>query len=245
MRTKVVNGWTLLYDEEDDGYVRWSLKSDSWQNGMIHQAMSWCTDFNNAIDIGSCYGASARILAKNFKQVHAIEMYPKFIECAKINTKEFSNIKWYNYVIGDFNGKVTINSALYGGRSTLKHNERLTKAQLIVYRDEEKTITPSRKFSLWVSENELDEISLIKCDIEHYEKFFIEYGIGVFDKFKPVIVVELMYESEQQYAVETLKKIGYALVERSRNDFIFAHEDKQLSELKGKRQLYGGSSIYV
>ena len=72
MQTKVINGWTLLHDERDDGYVRWS-SSGNWQNGLMYQAMSWCVKFETAIDLGCCYGGTAIPLAKNFKKVQFLE----------------------------------------------------------------------------------------------------------------------------------------------------------------------------
>lgn len=238
MKTKIINGWTLLDDERDDGYVRWA-HNGNWQNGMLYHAMSWCVKFETAIDLGSCYGAASLILAKNFKHVHAVEMYAPIMECAKINTKEHSNITFHNVAITDFNGKISINSSLYGGRNTLLPTTIAVKKQLLVPREEEKKVVLARKFDFWVEENNIENIDLIKCDIEHAEKWFIEHGQETFKHKKPVLVIEMMLQEEQKEYIPWVESIGYTLVERTKNDFIFAHPNKIVIEAKGRRVLYG------
>ena len=232
---KTVNGWCLLDDELDDGYEKFSHVKDSWQFGLAHKGMAWCDKFDTCVDLGSAYGAISKILAKNFKEVHAVEMYPPFINCAKINTRMHDNITYHNCIIADFNGKKEVQSALYGGRS---HSVPIPSQ--LEYRQEKKPIVPVRKFDVFIEDNSIKDIDLIKIDIENSEHFFVEYGMNTLKKNKPVLIIEThaKYVPKQYktYVKDTLLDLDFCLVEKTRNDFIYVHKNKL--DVKMKRTLY-------
>jgi len=226
MKTKIVKGWTLLHDEKDLAYDDYSLESLQWQKGMFYSAMSYVQNFRTCIDIGSSYGAASNIFARNFDHVHAIEMYSPFIECAKINNQQYNNITHHNYAIHEVEGSTRVKSALWGGYTSLHPFPESLKSGNYVERDDENFRVPVTKFDRFAYRYDIQNIDLIKVDIEQSENYFVSHCNDILQRDKPVVIIEIFRRSGtlKEIMERFTEKYDYVLVNRIRNDYILVHK---------------------
>lgn len=219
MKTKIKNGWLLMRDEKDRGYIKWS-PNQNWQDGIIYRGMQYCRDFRGALDIGACYGATSKILSKNFKKVYSYEPYTPFYECTIRNLKNQTNVSVFNFGLSSVTENKKINVNMVGGRSTYSNHLGTS----ILPNGE---IKPQiKRESAMTKVNRLDDldlsgipnIDLIKIDVEGWETEVINGGISTLKNHLPTIIIESRAEIIQVLGKEIFKPLGYKCVDRSRED---------------------------
>lgn len=176
------------------------------------------------IDIGAHVGISVVQWAGIFKSVYAFEPMKDHYDCLIENTKEFSNIHYFNLAISNEESKKT---------GAYRTNKNSGSFQIL----DENYQQPSKKSPREIFEIQtktLDsfnfkEVDLIKIDVEGWELEVLEGAINTIRENNPVLIVEYTNggkkKSLHRYDVDKYNKfissIGYNVVGSFDDDLIY------------------------
>ena len=89
---KSVKGWQLPdWDNHYEGMLKEFNGKFEYQKPQRDYSLSFCKEFNVALDIGGNIGFWSQDLCRKFKNVWAFEPHPENIACYRENMKEFDN----------------------------------------------------------------------------------------------------------------------------------------------------------
>jgi len=146
-------------------------------------------------DIGANIGWYSLSAAKQNKKmkVYAFEpikeTFDYLIKNIKIN--QLKNIISKNIGLSNKNSTVSffVNPEHSGSASEKKITDKnINRIKVIL-----------KKLDDYCVENKIDRIDLIKCDVEGAELFVLEGGKNVFQKFKPILLVEILRKWAKKY----------------------------------------------
>ncbi len=166
-----------------------------------------------AIDAGAHIGIWTVLLSTLFKEVYAFEPVRENFECLKENTKERANVACFQAALGAHEGTVGLTIG-EGENSGTWHVHPNGKTRLVTL----------DKFAGGIIEN----VDLIKIDVEGFEGFVISGAFEMILRDKPVIVFEdnglgvRYYETDWLDPKEVLERAGYYRVSRIRKDEVWA-----------------------
>lgn len=155
-----------------------------------------------ALQAGGHIGLWARQLARHFAFVYTFEPVPDMYECLHLNVQGYPNIIPRQSALGATDGVINVEPR-NGGRSTVSSSD----------------------LSIPVKMEAVDSMKLIRCDlmyldVERYELEILKGAAETIEKFRPVIVMEVL--GKQQEAVrEWADKNKYSLVKQTHSDWIF------------------------
>lgn len=186
------------------------------------------------VDIGSNAGIYSLIAAKVSTNIKILSFDPtvaaNYYMSMNIELNDFSNkIKFFNYAISDKNEKLDFFEVKSSKYSYLKYNLG-GSSSLVNYPKLFNTISV-QAYSL---DNFLDhnlnqqiEIDFIKIDAEGAEPNIIKGMKNTIEKFKPIIVCEILFESIGKEIEELLKSYQYEFYLNKLHNLIPAKEIKQ------------------
>ena len=144
-------------EEETTDQLTEIFKEQHYKKGLIKKNMV-------IVDIGANIGMSALYFQDYAKMIYAIEPSPFCYHCLVENTKDFTNIKTFNFGISYHNDK----SFLTGGTED-------SPPQSLYREYASKFVTPIllKSFEDFIKENNIEHIDLLKIDCEgaEYEIF--------------------------------------------------------------------------
>lgn len=195
----IINDYKNKYDIND---IDITLHAFYYNCGIVYLPSNIKEKFNNsiAIDGGAFTGDTAIMLYEkyNFKSIYSFEpvkkSYDIFNNCInkyKLNDK----IKLFKYALSDKNEKKIIEGE-YSDASILMLN-KTNQAK-----EEIETIRLDDFF-----ENETDNISLIKLDIEGYEEQALFGAEKIIKKFKPVLLISCYHDHTALGQMFRLKRL--------------------------------------
>ncbi len=192
--------WMTDNGEMVDGKGTYQIKK-------LRVALSHCTRFRTAIDVGGHVGLWAMQLAKKFQSVHAFEPVEAHRECFVLNTQDMPNVTLHAAALGDHEGSVCIETApTSSGDSRVGGDGNIPLCTLDSFN--------------------IHEVDFIKLDCEGYEYFALRGGEQTIRKWMPTIIVEQKPGRGQRFgltelqAVEWLMTLGYACVAKMSGDFV-------------------------
>jgi FkbM family methyltransferase len=202
-----------LPDEEDEiaKFLRAEQDADGvglYQHHKMQAALSHCTQFRTAIDIGGHVGTWSMRLAKQFERVFAFEPIERHRECFALNAPSVALLP---YALGDKDGTAKLAKGVKSTGDTC--------------------ISPDGEYSAEVKrldDFDIDKVDFIKMDCEGYELFVCRGGEQTIQKWHPVIIVEQKPGKAQSYglgdteAVKWLEERGYKLKGVIAGDYILA-----------------------
>lgn len=154
-----------------------------------------------AVDIGSNYGIYSFLFSKFFKKVESFEPIKKhFIETNNL----FSNVKVYNYALG--------NKEYYGNINVPIINNRLIYGFSSIHTTFENSISEKIYVKKFDKIFKCKSLAFMKIDVEGYEVEVIKGALESIKKFKPIIMVEIEdrhNEKSFKFAFNQLKKFNY------------------------------------
>ncbi len=171
----------------------------------------------DALDIGANIGNHSIEFSKFFNNVFSFEPNQDTFEILKFNTKNFSNIKIFNFGISDEEKQIDLyeDPTNFGGSSFKNFSPNTNKLQ--------------------VELKILDNISLphnigfIKIDVEGMELNVLRGGRKLLEKNRPIICFEQNYEDfknnlNETESIQYLRDLGYKLyileTNRKKNSFL-------------------------
>ena len=189
----------------DDPVFIGPLSKGPFEGNNLVAAMKYCKP-GVAIDGGAHVGSWSIKMAEFFSEVHAFEPDSQNFSCLEMNIHGLENVKAYNKAIGDSPCRRSLKEGTNSGSGYLVDGEDF------------EVIT--------VDSLNLTGLSFLKLDIEGYEPFAIEGAKETIEKYSPVVLVEqkditARYGLHFMEAGKRLEKLGYSLVERVNNDFIY------------------------
>ena len=180
----------------------------SYQGQKQEAAMSYCKDFRNAVDVGGHIGLWSFNLAHRFEEVHAFEPVAAHRECFVKNVlASHTNVELYGCALGASEGLVSIRTA-----PTSSGDSRVDGPGDIPMHT--------------LDSMELQDVDLIKIDVEGPELFVLQGAVETLARCKPVLIVEQKPGHAQKYglgekdAIPFLQARGYRLVRELAGDFI-------------------------
>lgn len=192
--------WMTDNGEMVDGKGTYQIKK-------LRVALSHCTRFRTAIDVGGHVGLWAMQLAKKFQAVHAFEPVDTHRECFVRNLEGFQNATLHAAALGEHEGSVRIETApTSSGDSRVGGDGEIPLHTLDSYN--------------------LTDVDFIKLDCEGYEYFALKGGEQTIREWLPTIIVEQKPGRGQRFgltelqAVEWLMSIGYSCVAKMSGDFV-------------------------
>lgn len=189
-------------------------------------ALEHVKQFGTAVDIGAHVGISVHCWAPRFQQVVAFEPMVDHYECLVENTKKFSNVSTHNCAIS--NESRTLRGT-YRSRKNSGSFQLLTddwqpnpkKAQPEIYN------IPSRR----LDEFDLENVDLIKIDVEGWELEVLKGARETIKRCQPVLMIEFTqgggreHKSMNTYDVNDyhnlIEELGYQLVGQANDDYIY------------------------
>ena len=210
MQTDTIQG---LYVLKGDETLKRALKKEQKTNVFDYQkehldtALSFCSNFRNALDVGANYGIMSYHMSKRFAKVYAFEIQPAVCECLALNVNAFNldNVEIHRYGLGETDSSVNLNFVENKTFST--HVDMSQEGNIPVKA---------------LDNLNLHDIDFIKIDAEGFEPFIIKGGINLIKKYKPVILYErkgheARYGFDKNIVLEILKEYGYKELVRINN----------------------------
>ena len=190
-------------------------------------------------DIGASFGYYSLTVANNVKgaQIHSFEPVSTTFNHLKrnIDINKFNGIIKSNCLaVSDKEGEVKMTSYLYSGDHIVNY-ESTNKGLISV-----KAITIDK----YVEENNILNISFIKCDIEGAELLMLKGAVNSLRKFKPKLLLEVNEEWTKRLnyspkeVIDLLKELNY--------EYQIVGEDKKIHSSSGdiEKDLTIGNNLF-
>lgn len=168
--------------------------------------------FRTAVDGGASCGVWTALLATKFKRVISFEPHPPSFAALTINTGECANVERYNKALWSKSERVTV--------FPRKPGAAMTGHQVKVDNDGDTA-------AIAIDDMHLEELDLLKLDLEGAEPVAILGAEETLKRCKPVLIVEISalqtrfgYKPEQTHAI--ILQRGYREVMRFDVDRIYA-----------------------
>lgn len=210
---KKVDGWYFPDGESHlpvwmaNPRVRMILNGRAAYQGQKQEAaMSYCTNFRRAVDVGAHVGLWSFNLAHRFTHVDAFEPVLEHQQCFMRNVEQ-ANVELHPMALGDRAGHVSIRT-----EPTSSGDSRV---------DGDGDIPMHTLDSM-----ELQDVDFLKIDTEGFELSVLRGAEATLARCKPVVIVEQKPGHAQKYglgekdAIPFLQSLGYRLVREMAGDFI-------------------------
>ena len=181
---------------------------EAYQGNKQVLAMSACSQFRRAIDVGGHIGLWSFNLSHKFNHVDAFEPVQAHRDCFIKNVLATrSNVTLHACALGSAEGSVSM------------FTEKTSSGDTRVAGEGDIPMKTLDSFNL-------TDVDLIKIDCEGYELFVIKGGIETIRRCKPTVIVEQkpghgkVYGLSDTAAIPFLKSMGYTLRKEIAGDFI-------------------------
>lgn len=222
-------------------FINSILQNKWWDEILVDKIANLLEDDTDFIDVGACTGLislAVNLYNKNNINIHCFECNIDSFIKLKFNTKDHKNINIYNFGLGD--------KFMLGNISTTRHNNGVSFIKN-EYSEENTRENNYKCFDIIENTNilerntffsivKLDDIkymfkkrvSVIKIDIEGYEKKFLLGAKEFIQENKPYIFIEIFDELKNEI-FELLYNMNYHLIEHiqksneSSIDYLFGY----------------------
>ncbi len=192
---ETIHSIKLKINPSEDKGIEWNLyRFGTYEKGIINFIQKHLKEGQTFLDIGANIGLLSCVASKKVKdsgKIIAVEANPKTIEILKFNL-ELNNCKNAAIIpfgLGDVKTKELFyqNTKLYrGGASFLNQgNESGTEIEI----DTIDNLFPNEK------------LDMVKIDVEGFELKVLEGGVNVFKKNRPIFIIEVSTNREQEVGV--------------------------------------------
>lgn len=201
------------------------LQNKLWDEELVYKIINLLEDNTDILDVGACIGLISLGINlnnnKNYK-IHCFECNVESFIKLKYNTKSHKNIDIYNFGLG--------NNFLLGNMSTSTYNNGIAFIKNEYSKEYNNEIVYDC-FKIAEQYNEIDKntfftiirlddiryifkrrVSIIKVDIEGYEKNFLLGAKEFIQEHKPYIFIEVFHEFKDEI-FKILECYNYKLIE--------------------------------
>lgn len=199
---KTVHGWA--YPDADQFMAAQMSPSGEYQADHLAKALSFVTDFSCAIDGGAHVGTWARLMAKRFTEVIAVEPSADSYQALlwNLETHNCANVVAKRVALGSRVGRVAM-------RIDSDHRKIGNTGAAYITMGDDVSLEP---IDLW----ELPSLGFVKLDIEGSEFAALAGAIETLRRCRPVVLFEnkhfgRRYGLTQEAPRELLTSLGYGL----------------------------------
>jgi len=173
------------------------------------------------IDVGSCIGNHMLFFSKIAENVYSFEpCLPNFVlQYHNILLNELQNVKLFNCALGDKNkianidykrdNKILTNHPLKEHKSGINNTEYVTNygnSQIVDIKTKTLCILKC------LDDFDIEDVSIIKIDVEGYELNVLKGAINTIKKYKPDLYMEITNEKQYNEILEFLMQFKYDTV---------------------------------
>lgn len=160
----------------------------AWRYDRITAALEFIPEDRRrvCVDVGAHIGMWARWLAKHFQIVHAFEPIPRHLACLYPNIiPDYNPVEVHEVALGNHNGETIM----------VMETEVSGRTHVLVTLDEQlpDITVPIERLDSY----ELDDVDLIKIDVEGYESEVLFGAEKTIKHNRPVIVIEQLGHEER------------------------------------------------
>lgn len=187
--------------------IFWNGIDDCWEKESLKIWQQLAANSNTIFDIGSNTGVYA-LLAKAANpsaQVFAIEPLPRIYRILeKNNVINQFNINCLNYALSDFDGEATFYDVdtLLGDVSSASLSKNFQQNQIELQ-------VPVKKLASLVEELNLQQIDLLKIDVETFEPQVLKGFQPYLQQFKPALLIEVLEDKIGAQIEAAVQNLGY------------------------------------
>jgi FkbM family methyltransferase len=217
--TRSAYGWVLpTADRHFAAYLAGAPKVEGrrmYQPDHIQRTVALCGERRRvAVDVGGHVGFWSYYLARAFGTVHAFEPNPAFCHCFERNVRE-KNVRLHRVALGEANKTIALEVDPANTGAT--HVRPQAVGDL-----------PMRR----LDDFHLEEVDLIKVDVEGYERLVLEGARETLLRCRPVVIIEQKdfagrYGDERFAASELLLSLGAQVLAQVVADMIFGWPQAQ------------------
>ena len=187
---------------------------------------------SSCLDIGANIGNHSVFFANFFSNIYSFEPYPDSYYLLKFNSKNFNNIKTFNFGASD----VDENQYMYIATNTTMSRNTLFSDRVELKKvdqiDPKKIGVELKNLDNLLKENKVKKISFIKIDIEGYEyKALIGLKNTIIND-SPIIVLEQWTD-----AFDEIKKTTKSIDFLKKNHYKFFYEPNYFRRKKSKNKI--------
>jgi FkbM family methyltransferase len=169
-------GWTLpAGDRHFEEYLANSVEAEGrkmYQPHHIINTVKACRQRRVAVDVGAHVGFWSYYLSRAFRAVHAFEPTPLFRECFAKNVPAV-NVTLYPVALGQRAGSAEM--VIDPVNSGATHLRESASGDVEIRR---------------LDDYELDQVDLIKIDVEGFEPFVLEGARETLLRCRPIVIIE-------------------------------------------------------
>jgi len=218
---KCSDGNKIFYCNKNDTIISGNLRVGIPWEKYMHKYFKLYSNKNKvALDIGANIGTHSIYLSDYFSEVHSFEPQVNIYKLLKSNIKlnKCKNVKAHNYGLGNIN-----------------KNEKMEKYDITQPNNQggigiDKTGQSNGETIIVkvLDELNINNIGLMKIDVEGYELNVLKGAIKTIRINKPVIIIELNYKTKDDHKEikELLESLGYNLKRISFDDYICLPKNK-------------------
>lgn len=185
---------TLKYLNELNSVSKIIAETGRYENEEIEKIIENLNEASVFFDIGANVGIYSISVAKKFSDIHifAFEPVPETVEILKENivrNNVASKISIFDEAVSNTDGFINLTLDFHSSNYVTNNNSYYNKKSV-------KTVTIDK----FVEENKIENIDLMKIDVEGHEYNVLEGSIRALDTFKPIILIELIERNDQIFA---------------------------------------------
>ena len=190
-----------------------------------------------AIDAGAHIGIATVHFSNYFDEVIAFEPCKENFNCLARNCEELENVKLMMMGLGNKEGKAILQSVQ--DNTGAGFIQGVEKRQ---YRPEDSVDGKKNKIRVTTVDSLKIDCSLMKIDVQGYERNVIEGAKQTIAKYKPILIIEMENGNdriegikESRMIISELRELGYMEICSIKRDYIFAYcTEEERSVLRGK-----------
>lgn len=214
--TRSAYGWVLpVSDRHFSKYLSTAPKVEGrrmYQPEHINAVLEICQVRRFAADVGAHVGFWSYYLALRFRGVHAFEPSAAFAQCFERNVRA-KNVVLHRVALGEAAGSVALE--MVEGNTGATHVRPGGEGSI-----------PMRR----LDDYRLEELDLLKIDVEGYERRVLEGARETLARCRPVVIVEQKdfasrFGDERFAAAELLVSLGALKLGQVVQDLIFGWPD--------------------
>lgn len=201
----------IHYKTTIENEVFWKGIDNGWEKISIGLWKELSKQSNVILDIGANTGVYSLVssIMNPKAKVYSFEPSKRVHDKLKENVglNQFKNIKTYDVALSNKNGEAIFYDVLSEHQYSASLNSKMLDESKEVKKVETKVKTS--RLEDFVVEEGIEQIDLIKLDVEKHEKEVIEGMGALIDKFRPVLFIEILDDDIASYIENVIRPFDY------------------------------------
>lgn len=196
------------YGYQIENEIFWAGLTEGWEKISMRLWVELCKDSKIIFDIGANTGIYS-LVAKSINptsEIYGFEpvkrVYEKYGKNCELNQFQ---INCYNYAISNYDGEAVIYDTYSEHVLSVTVNKNLADKSVNTI----ETKINTKKLLTFIIENKINNIDLIKIDVETHEPEVLEGMAEYLSVFKPTLLIEILNDEIGERVQAVIKNIEY------------------------------------